>query len=76
MAVIQKRQCDACHRISNTKILVWAIRMTDDSNNRYGVDLCQRCFRELKDEYGVTALAVTPRRQFQVVNEEDIEIFD
>lgn len=76
MAVIKKRQCDSCERISNAKIIVSEIRMTDDSNNRYAVDLCQRCFGELKDEYGVTTLVITPRRHFQVVNEEDIEIVD
>jgi hypothetical protein len=76
MAVIKKRQCDSCERISNAKIVVSEIRMTDDAGNRYSVDLCHRCFGELKDEYGVAAIATTPRRQFEVVNLEDIEIRD
>lgn len=76
MAVIKKRQCDSCGRISNPKIVVAEIRMTDDAGNRYTVDLCKRCFGELKDEYGVAAIATTPRRQFEVVNLEDIEIRD
>lgn len=76
MAVIKKRQCDSCERIGNAKIVVTEIRMTDDTGNRYAVDLCNRCFSEMKDEYGVTAVAVTPRRKFEVVNLEDIEIAD
>ena len=76
MAIVEQRQCDACGKINTGKRKVTGMKIISDEGIRHQLDLCGPCFNSLKAEYGATPVSVAPRRRFEVVNPDEIELLD
>lgn len=64
--------CDACGRKQTEKTPIISCVGKREDNVKYSVDLCPSCWKRLEDEFGVRQDETKPRREFEVVNFEDI----
>lgn len=61
--------CDAC----GSRREVWSLHGVRSDHMNVDVDLCKKCWGTIMEGYGVTVSRRSTRRNFQVIDERDIE---
>lgn len=68
--------CDACGKKQTEKTPVLACHGKREDGMKFTVDLCMACWKKIENDYGVHEEETKIRREFEVVNYEDIPRID
>lgn len=64
--------CDSCGRKQTEKNPILSFSGKREDGVKYAADLCTACWRKLEEQFGFSQDESRQRRDFEVVNYEDI----